>query len=244
MNIQKSISPFALTLLLLLASPVAFADAVVVPVPGPVKAGGIFTISVQIAGPTVAGVPTGVDNLYAYQFDLSYPSNLVEALVVKDGGFLAGGGRTSFSKGLINNATGTVSNISETLFGSASGVSGSGTLVNITFQAIASGTPQITISNITLIDSHLSPIIIDDTPAQVSTSVPVTLSAARRPQHPGGTLLALAPASPGRSLQPRPEPQTFQLKPNFVYPCGLRKLASASFRHSSPRKLPCPVQRS
>ena len=58
---------------------------------------------------------------------------------------------------------------------------GSGTLVNIKFQGIAAGTPEIALTKITLLDSHLNPIVVDDTPAQVTTTVALNTAEVRSP---------------------------------------------------------------
>jgi hypothetical protein len=87
-----------------------------------------------------------------------------------------------FSGGEIDNGSGTVSHIFGTLVMAPAGASGSGTLVKIAFQAVAAGTPQIAISNITLLDSNLNPIVIDDTPDQVTTNVTVTTAEVQTPQ--------------------------------------------------------------
>lgn len=167
--------------LVLLAATTAFADGVVTLSPGPVGPGQIFTVAVNITGPTVKDVPSGASDVYAFELDLSFPSSLVQARQVADGTFLPGGGTTYFSRGTIDNGTGTVSHIFGTLISAPSGASGSGTLVNIKFQGIAAGTPEIALTKITLLDSHLNPIVVDDTPAQVTTTVSLNTAEVRSP---------------------------------------------------------------
>jgi hypothetical protein len=167
--------------LVLLAATTAFADGVVTLSPGPVGSGQIFTVAVNITGPTVKDVPSGVSDVYAFELDLSFPSDLVQARQVNDGTFLPGVGTTYFSRGTIDNGTGTVSHIFGTLVSAATGASGSGTLVNIKFQGIAAGTPEIALTKITLLDSHLNPIVVDDTPAQVTTTVSLNTAEVRSP---------------------------------------------------------------
>lgn len=171
MKLQMSKVLILVPSLLLFAGTAAFADAVVTPSPGQVGPGQQFTVAINITGPTVKGVASGASDVYAFQLDVSYPSSLVRAKKVDDGTFLAGAGTAFFSPGEIDNGSGTVSHIFGTLVTAPAGASGSGTLATITFQAVAAGTPQITVSNITLLDSSLNPIVIDDTPDQVTTTV-------------------------------------------------------------------------
>lgn len=174
----------ALTLipsLLLFAGTAAFADAVVTPSPGPVGPGQQFRVAIDITGPTVKGVASGAADVYAFQLSVSYPSSMVQARRVANGSFLSGAGTVYFSPGAIDNGSGTITNIFGTLVTAPGGASGSGTLVNITFQALAAGTPQITISNLTLLDSSLNPIVIDDTPGQVTTTVSITTAEMQKP---------------------------------------------------------------
>src|SRR5690348_5071034 len=181
MNLQiRKFLAFAPALVLLVAT-TAFADGVVTLSPGPVGPGQIFTVAVNITGPTVKDVPSGVSDVYAFELDLSFPSSLVQARQVADGTFLLGSGTTYFSRGTIDNGTGTVSHIFGTLVSAPSGASGSGTLVNIKFQGIAAGTPEIALTKITLLDSHLNPIVVDNTPAQMATTVTLTTAEMRNP---------------------------------------------------------------
>lgn len=178
--------------LLLFAGTAAFADAVVTPSAGPVGPGQQFTVAINITGPTVKGVTLGASDVYAFQLDVTYPSSLVRAKKVDDGTFFSGAGNAFFSPGEIDNGSGTVSHIFGTLVTSPAGASGSGTLVNITFQTVAAGTPQITISNLTLLDSSLNPIVIDDTPDQVTTTATVTTAEMQTPKIAGKTVVSLA----------------------------------------------------
>lgn len=189
MNIRKVLT-FA-PALVLLAVTTAFADGVVTLSPGPIGPNQQFTVAVNITGPTVKGVPSGASDVYAYEVSLSFPSSLVQAITVKDGAFLPGSGPTYFSRGVIDNGGGAILNIIGTLVASPSGASGSGTLANITFQGIAAGTPQITLTKITLLDSHLNPIVVDDTPAQVATTVTLATAEMREPGSPAAPRASL-----------------------------------------------------
>ena len=184
--------------LVLLVATSAFADGVVTLSPGPVGPGQRFTVAVNLTGPVVKGVPSGVADVYAFQLSLSFSSSLIQAREVTAGNLLATAGTPYFSNGSIDNGSGTISNVFGTLITVPSGASGSGTLATITFQGVAAGTPQITITSVTLLDSHLNPIVVDDTPDQVSTSVALTTASLQMPNAPVNLLarkaLPVAPA--------------------------------------------------
>ncbi|HEX7158222.1 MAG TPA: hypothetical protein VF214_04380, partial [Edaphobacter sp.] len=81
-----------------------------------------------------------------------------------EGSFLPNGGSniTFFEPGTINNTAGEISLIGDV---GVSGVTGSGTLVDITFQALSTGTTNIAIlanGDLQLFDSSFNPIVVDD----------------------------------------------------------------------------------
>jgi general secretion pathway protein D len=162
----------------------AFADAVlsVVPVPGSLTVGQQFTVAINVTGPTVShggqNFPSDVTDLDAFQFDLAFNcsvasgnstscapgAGILSALSVTEGSLLPNGGSnpTFFEPGTIDNSAGTISLIGDV---GASGVTGSGILVNITFQALQAGTTSIAIlanSDLQFYDSNGNPIVIDD----------------------------------------------------------------------------------
>ena len=183
MKLAKSCVTLAM---LLLAGPsAALADAVltVVPMPTSVAAGQTFTVGIYVTGPTVIHSGTtftsSVTDLDAFQFDIAFNcsiatanatsctpgAGILSALSVTEGTFLSDGGSnfTFFEPGTIDNSSGLISMIGDV---GASGVTGSGNLVNITFQALAAGTTSIAIlvnSDLQLFDSNFNPIIVDNT---------------------------------------------------------------------------------
>lgn len=199
----------------------SFADAVlsVVPVPGSLTVGQQFTVSFNVTGPTVSHggqtFPSDVTDLDAFQFDIAFNcsvaggnstscapgAGILSALSVTEGSFLSDGGSnpTFFEPGTINNSNGTISLIGDV---GASGVTGSGTLVNITFQALQVGTTNIAIlanSDLQFYDSNGNPIVIDDS---VTTSpsketfptnqfLSTTVTVAPVPEPSSGQLLLL-----------------------------------------------------
>jgi hypothetical protein len=131
--------------------PCAFADPIlsIQPASTTVVPGNSFAVDVNIAN---------VSDLYAFQFDITFNPSILSALPVMERSFLPSGGSTFFLPGTIDNTSGTISFIADTLIGSIPGVSGSGTLAILDFTALAAGTSPINILNVSLLDSTLSPI--------------------------------------------------------------------------------------
>jgi hypothetical protein len=115
---------------------------------------------------------------------------------------------SSFEPGTINNAAGEISLIGDVF---ASGVTGSGNLVDVTFRALSTGTTDIAVlgnSDLQFFDSNLNPIVVDDS---VTTSPgawrPALACCARtafqtRPQH-SGTKRDSSDARPWRRITAR-----------------------------------------
>lgn len=124
----------------------------------------MLPLSAAIAAPTIAltgpasverGAPFAVQvsaldvtDLYAFQFDVTFDPALFTASGVTEGAFLASGGTTFFDGGTIDNTSGVVSFVFDTLIGAIPGVSGSGVLARIDFNAadvaFSSGAFQLT----------------------------------------------------------------------------------------------------
>ena len=120
---------------------------------------------------------TDVVDLYAYQFDVSFDPALMQASDITEGAFLSGGGATNFFAGLIDNTAGTIMFTADTLQGFVSGVTGSGILASINFNALDLGSSAIALSNVQLLDSNLDDISasitsIGDGSITVSQQVP------------------------------------------------------------------------
>jgi hypothetical protein len=119
---------------------------------------------------------SGISDLYAFQFDIGFESAIIAAAGVTEGPFLANGGSTFFIPGTIDNSAGIISFNADSLLGEMPGVSGSGTLVDLSFQALAFGTSPIVLSNVVLIDSTLAeifePILQDGSVSVETTAVP------------------------------------------------------------------------
>ncbi len=173
------LAPLALLLGWLLASGVLPASATslsINPLSLTVDVGQSFTLAVAL---------DSVSDLYAFGFDLAFDPTILAATLVVDGSFLSG---CCFNAGTIDNTAGTIVDITDTLSGPDPGVSGSGDLALISFQALAAGTSAITLANAILLDSNLQDILLVSTLRGT-----VTVGSAAIPEP--GTWLLLATGS-------------------------------------------------
>lgn len=133
------------------------------------------SISLQPANPTInqgqsfsIGVDiTNVTDLFAFQLDLTFNPHILFGVGVSEGAFLSSGGTTFFIPGLIDNTNGTIAFNADSLIGGIPGVTGSGTLLNVQFQGIGSGTSGIGVENVSLLDSAFSTITTTTTNGSV-----------------------------------------------------------------------------
>ena len=98
-----------------------------------------------------------ITDLYAYQFDLSFNPAVLQATSITEGDFL-----------------GTITENADSLETAIAGVSGSGTLVEFEFEAIAPGISQNQISNVFLLDSNLEGINADIADGAVTVNIVTT----------------------------------------------------------------------
>ena len=87
-----------------------------------------------------------IGNLGGWQFDIAYDPAVLEADEVNEGDFLKTGSATFFQSGRINNTTGKITKLSSARL-SEDGVSGSGTLLSVTFTAKSVGQTQLRLDN-------------------------------------------------------------------------------------------------
>ncbi|WEF35534.1 cohesin domain-containing protein [Pseudoduganella chitinolytica] len=152
-----------LTIALLLGA--ASAQASAAPVlsvsasPNPAVRGSTVDLSVLIAD---------VSDLYGYQFSLSFDPAILRATAVTEGAFLGTGGNTVGGYDSIDNTTGAVSFVYNSLIGQTAGVSGGGALAHIRFDVIGIGTTALTFSDALFLDSRLADVAvrIDAAPLQ------------------------------------------------------------------------------
>lgn len=124
------------------------------PSPLNVSVGQSFSINVDISN---------VSDLYTFHFDIGFDPAVVSPVSVAEGGFLPSGGTTSFGYNFVYNSgssglTAYAISIDDLLATSGPGVSGTGTLATINFNALAIGNTLITISNELLSDASLDTI--------------------------------------------------------------------------------------
>jgi hypothetical protein len=105
---------------------------------------------------------SGAVSLFGFQFDLSYDPSVLSLQSVSEGSFLnSNGADSTFCVNADTSSTGSVKNYACTRLnsgGTATGVEGSGVLARVTFTALASGSSQLTLSNVKLADTQASQI--------------------------------------------------------------------------------------
>ena len=87
-----------------------------------------------------------VFDMAGWQFDIAFDPAILEAINVSEGDFLKMGGTTLFQSGTIDNAVGKITGISAIRL-STRGVSGTGTLLRVTFKAKSAGETSLTLHN-------------------------------------------------------------------------------------------------
>lgn len=128
--------------------------------PNPAVAGAPLNLAINIAD---------IADLYAYEFTVHFDPSLLSATAVGEGGFLGTAGTTFSGAGTIDNVSGTISFIFNTLVGNVAGASGSGILANISFDALAVGGAAISFSDLLFLDAGLNDIAV----SAVSLTLPI-----------------------------------------------------------------------
>jgi len=148
------------------------------------------TISVQtpMTNPSIGDTftvdinATGITDLYAFQFDLTFDPTLLSAVSVTEGGFLPSGGTTFFIPGTVDNVGGDVAATADSLIGNISGVTGAGILAEIQFTALAPGMSTLSFANEILLDSSLNDITANTTFQNGSLTINGTTAAVPEPK--------------------------------------------------------------
>jgi len=123
--------------------------------------GSLFDVSIGIVD---------VADLYAFQFDIGFDPLILSAQSITEGSFLPDGGTTFFIPGIIDNGIGTITFTADTLIGAVPGVLGDGLLATISFKAISSGTSDVSLSEVILLDSSLNDISASPTGGSVNVA--------------------------------------------------------------------------
>lgn len=149
----------------LCARPVAAGPILsITPSTSTVNQGDSFSLDINISD---------VTDLYGYQFDLLYDPTILTANAITEGTFLAGGGSTLFIPGDATSTPGDLSFTIGLLLGAVSGVSGDGTLAQVSFTAASAGLSAISFSNVILQDSVGGIINAQSVNASVNSVTPV-----------------------------------------------------------------------
>ena len=104
----------------------------------PIHTGDTFTLNIRAEN---------VSDMAGWQFDIAFDSTVLEAIDVSEGDFLkTDGGNTLFQSGSIDNAAGKIGGLSAIRL-STQGVTGSGTVLQVTFNAKSPGETELTLEN-------------------------------------------------------------------------------------------------
>ena len=103
----------------------------------PIHIGDTFTLDIRAEN---------VFDMAGWQFDVAFDPAALEAIDVSEGNFLKMGGTTLFQGGTINNAAGKIEGISAIRL-STRGVTGTGTLLQVTLKAKSDGETRLTLQN-------------------------------------------------------------------------------------------------
>lgn len=133
------------------------------PTPDPGVVGSPVTVSVAL---------TGIADLYAYQFSLSFDPTVLQATSVTEGALLPAAGTTFFVGGAIDNTLGTVSFTAGSLIGAVPGVNGSGVLADIGFNVTTAGMSPLVFSEVLLLDSNLLDLTVQVQNGTLVTAIP------------------------------------------------------------------------
>ena len=113
------------------------------------QVGGTVTVTLDVQN---------VTNLFNSPVRLKFDPNLLRLNEVTRGSFLAGDGKTViFTRNILNDSGDCIINLSR--MPGDTGVSGEGTLLTFTFQALARGTTKIGIPSLTLSNSQSQPLL-------------------------------------------------------------------------------------
>lgn len=152
MSLTKARLCTALLALSAWAAPALAADPLLtlVATPDPVHQGQGVDVSVMVSN---------VSDLYGYNFSLSFDASLLQAASFTEGSFLSAGGSTYFDVVGFDNTAGMISFVYGGIGTPGAGVSGSGTLATLHFNAIGTGTSALNFiaADTTLVNSSIDP---------------------------------------------------------------------------------------
>jgi len=124
--------------------------------------GDTFTIDINVED---------VTNLYGFDFNLTYNTNILDATQIEIGTWLSGGAECKFFSQIIDETCAIIKSVRHdaagyawvvvTLLDPAAPVSGSGTLATITFQVTGTGVSALDLAETDLVDSDTNEISHD-----------------------------------------------------------------------------------
>jgi hypothetical protein len=168
------------------------------------QAWAVPTLTVTPSAAVAPGSSVNVDvvisdiaDLYAYQFSLAFNPNLLQVSSYSLGSFLNGSVDTFGDAGTLDNAGGTISYAFNSLVGPEAGVSGSGSLLHITFNALANGVSALNFSDLLLLDSSGNDIAAIVTSGSVTVATPVTPPAGDVPEPASWMLMGVGLVAAG-----------------------------------------------
>ena len=107
----------------------------------PIHTGDTFSLNIRAAN---------ITDLAGWQFDIAFDPTILEAINVTEGDFLKQNGvSTFFQGGSIDNAAGKITQLSAARL-SSQGVTGTGTLLQVTFKAKSAGETELALQNFEL----------------------------------------------------------------------------------------------
>jgi hypothetical protein len=151
-----------------------------------VNVGDVFTIPISVSN--VAG-------LTSFQFDLAFTPTIIKVVSFTDVGTdfdtaaTAGGGSLTGITGFFDNAAGLLSGIADSISGLGTGLTPSGVIVDIEFQALMVGMSPLTLSNAFLTDNGV-PLSSDSGDFMLQNGEVTVIGAVSVPEP--GTLLLLS----------------------------------------------------
>lgn len=170
--------PFLLSILLVAGTGSAFSESIFVsPASQNVSVSQSFTVGIDI---------DNIPNVYDYQFSLAFNPKVLAAQSVTEGALFANTHDSSFSPGTIDNSTGTITLVFDTLLTSVVGVAGPGTLATVDFRAVGTSISSIDFSPI-------GDLILQDSSGNTLTVTPISGSVAVTPTPEPATFYLLVP---------------------------------------------------
>lgn len=140
-----------------------------------INTGSSTTVSIDLSG--------GVD-VFAYQFDILFTPGMLSVSEATSGLFLSDG--TGFFSGIVDDAAGSITFISDAVVSVGPGVSGSGNLASLVFTGLSGGVANLGLANVILLDSSLA-----DIPGVTTVDTSITVQAVNAIPAPGSAVLAV-----------------------------------------------------